>query len=65
MQILMSQLIIKLKTKENYFLILLFKRIGNEQFPVRVQLLVMCRGELSAIIARLMSEKRVEVVVRS
>ena len=65
MQILMSQLIIKFKTKENYFFILFFKRIGSEQFPVRVRLLVMCRGELSAVIARLMSEERVEVVVRS
>ena len=65
MQILMSQLIIKFKTKENYFFILLFKRIGNEQFPVRVRLLVICRGELSAVIARLMSEKWVEMVVRS
>ena len=29
--------------------------LGNQRFPVRVRLLAMCRGELSAVIARLMS----------
>ena len=30
--------------------------LGNQKFPVRVRLLAMCRGELSAVIARLMSK---------
>ena len=30
--------------------------LGNQRFPVRVRLLAMCRGELSAVIARLMSK---------
>ena len=29
--------------------------LGNQRCPVRVRLLAMCRGELSAVIARLMS----------
>ena len=29
---------------------------GNQRFPVRVRLLAMCRGELSVVIARLMSK---------
>ena len=28
--------------------------LGNQRFPVRVRLLAMCRGELSAVIAQLM-----------
>ena len=30
--------------------------LGNQTFPVRVRLLAMCRGELSTVIARLMSK---------
>ena len=30
--------------------------LGNQRFPVRVRLLAMCRGELSAVLARLMSK---------
>ena len=30
--------------------------LGNQRFPVRVWLEAMCRGELSAVIARVMSK---------
>ena len=30
--------------------------LGNQRFPVRVQLLAMCSGELSAVIAWLISK---------
>ena len=30
--------------------------VGNQRFPVRIRLLAMCRGELSAVIARLISQ---------
>ena len=30
--------------------------LGNQTFPVRVRLLAMCRGELSVVIARLLSK---------
>ena len=30
--------------------------LGNQRFPVRFQLLAMCRGELPAVIALLMSQ---------
>ena len=30
--------------------------LGNQRFPVRVPLLAMCRGELSVVIAWLMSK---------
>ena len=33
------------------------RNLGNQRFSVRVQLLAMCIGELSAVIARLMSKR--------
>ena len=36
--------------------VVLGRALGNQMFPVRVQLLAMCRGELSTVIARLMSK---------
>ena len=39
--------------------------VGNQSFPVRVWILDMCKGKLSAVISRLMSVKRVEVVERN
>ena len=39
--------------------------VGNQSFPVRVWILDMCKGKLSAVISRLMSVKRVEVVEKN
>ena len=60
--------IIMQEYNKKYNTIIIRLALGNQRFPVRVRLLAMCRGKLSAVIARLMckvSVKWVEVVVRS